>query len=307
MKFINYSRVYREEVENLGKLIWPKFPEILKLKTFIEQQEDCYMEMSLAIDNGKCIGFLLAIPIYAYIDETHKCGATCILASAIHPEYRGNGYGEQLFKQVDSGKVIVISNPWESVETQDKMRVFYETNHFKHKSLTIVDPEQNEYEIYARGKFKKDALEAISKHIQTLWEKFEQEYEDIDTSTPPFPTTIEIEANMSDRHQWFTCTLNVKIPNRLVNKVEKEFKSIDGYDFQKVMEEYYPEIDERINTAISKAIRNGDFFDLDAVAESCGKTFMSHSGPVTFDYEDVDDYINSITWGYCSYSWYVPW
>ena len=63
--------------------------------------------------------------------------------------------------------------------------------------------------------------------------------------------------------------------------------------FQHTMEEDYPEIAEIISKRISDAMYSGEIVDLDAVADFCGKpvTYWSHSGPVTIDYKDVDDYV----------------
>ena len=63
--------------------------------------------------------------------------------------------------------------------------------------------------------------------------------------------------------------------------------------FQQTMEEDYPEIAELINKRITDALYSGELVDLDAVAETCGKpmTYWSHSGPITIDYKNVDDYI----------------
>lgn len=63
--------------------------------------------------------------------------------------------------------------------------------------------------------------------------------------------------------------------------------------FQQTMEEDYPEIANFINKRITDAMYSGEIVDLDAVADTCGKpmTFWSHSGPITIDYKDVDDYV----------------
>lgn len=104
----------------------------------------------------------------------------------------------------------------------------------------------------------------------------------------------------------------VEIPRRLYNQVKRDAPKISddpereiriakifGLEpenvrtFQQTMEEDYPEIANLINKRITDAMYSGEIVDLDAVADTCGEplTFWSHSGPVTIDYKDVDDYV----------------
>lgn len=104
----------------------------------------------------------------------------------------------------------------------------------------------------------------------------------------------------------------VEIPRRLYEQVKRDAPKISdnpereiriakmfGLEpenvrtFQQTMEEDYPEIAELINKRITDALYSGELVDLEAVAETCGKpmTYWSHSGPITIDYKDVDDYI----------------
>lgn len=106
--------------------------------------------------------------------------------------------------------------------------------------------------------------------------------------------------------------LEVEIPRRLYEQVKRDAPKISdnpereirvakmfGLEpenvrtFQQTMEEDYPEIAELINKRITDALYSGELVDLDAVAETCGEpmTYWSHSGPITIDYKDVDDYI----------------
>lgn len=106
--------------------------------------------------------------------------------------------------------------------------------------------------------------------------------------------------------------LEVEIPRRLYEQVKRDAPKISDNPereirvakmfglgpenvrtFQQTMEEDYPEIAELINKRITDALYSGELVDLDAVAETCGEpmTYWSHSGPITIDYKDVDDYI----------------
>ena len=62
------------------------------------------------------------------------------------------------------------------------------------------------------------------------------------------------------------------------------------------MEEDYPQIAEAINAAITNAMYSGAIVDLEAVENTCGEpiSYMTHSGCVTVDYKDADDYVKRV-------------
>lgn len=84
--------------------------------------------------------------------------------------------------------------------------------------------------------------------------------------------------------------LEVSIPWELYEEVAGDGLCLD--DFQGMMEIHYPEIDRIVNETITKAMWDGNLVDLDCVPYSDEPiTMWSHSGPVTTDYKDAEDYV----------------
>lgn len=92
--------------------------------------------------------------------------------------------------------------------------------------------------------------------------------------------------------------IEVDVPNALYNSVNWSWLK-DTMDLRKALKDNYPLIAECIDNAVEDAMYDGTLVDLDAVADMCGKTFISHSGAVSFDYKDVDDYVNRVERKYC--------
>lgn len=84
--------------------------------------------------------------------------------------------------------------------------------------------------------------------------------------------------------------VEVNVPKVLYDSVDWEYLSNET-NFHEVVIESYPQLAACIDDAVTEAIYNDGLVDLDAVADMCGQTFFSHSGTVTFNYKDVDDYV----------------
>lgn len=87
--------------------------------------------------------------------------------------------------------------------------------------------------------------------------------------------------------------VEVNIPKSLYNSVGWEALRQET-DLREVVKNRYPELSVCIDDAVTDAMYNGGLADLDAVADMCGKTFLSHSGAVTYDYKNVEDYVANV-------------
>lgn len=171
--FIFYSEKYREVVEELGKMLSPKFPDLVKLNKFTAQHVRCPMQILMAMDDDVVIGFVLSFYVRAEINDTYRSSSKCVIASFIKPEYRGKGYGElMLMDDIRLGKCIVLSNPMATAEEQKRMRKFYEDKYLWRTNVTMTDPDKNVYELFARGRFVQEELDAFGRTIQEIWDRF---------------------------------------------------------------------------------------------------------------------------------------
>lgn len=84
--------------------------------------------------------------------------------------------------------------------------------------------------------------------------------------------------------------VEVNIPKSLYERIDWEFLRQET-NFREVVKERYPKLAVCIDDAVTDAMYNDKLVDLDAVADMCGQTFLSHSGTVTFDYRNVEDYV----------------
>lgn len=84
--------------------------------------------------------------------------------------------------------------------------------------------------------------------------------------------------------------VEVNIPKSLYNCVDWEILRQET-NLREVVKIRYPELAACIDDAVTEAMYNEELVDLDAVADMCGQTFMSHSGAVVYDYKNVEDYV----------------
>jgi hypothetical protein len=87
--------------------------------------------------------------------------------------------------------------------------------------------------------------------------------------------------------------IEVDVPRSIYDNVN--WASLRGKnDLRKAIKDEYPLLAKHIDNAVEKAIYDGALVDLDAVADMCGQTFISHSGPISYEYKDVDDYVKRV-------------
>ena len=87
--------------------------------------------------------------------------------------------------------------------------------------------------------------------------------------------------------------VEVNIPKSLYNSIDWESLNNET-NFREVVKIRYPELAACIDEAVTEAMYNEELVDLDAVADMCGQTFISHSGAVVYDYKNVEDYVTRV-------------
>ena len=98
---------------------------------------------------------------------------------------------------------------------------------------------------------------------------------------------IKVEVYLED----YECgEVEVIIPKSLYGSIDWDTLNNET-NLREVVKNRYPELAVCIDEAVTDAIYNEELVDLDAVADMCGQTFISHSGAVTFDYKNVEDYV----------------